>query len=131
MWISLDRPDGRAGGLRALLTRAQGRLAITNLCLYGEEIDADTITSISITRIHAAANQVPRAHRPAPANFRDRSELYPWVAEAYWFYASTVGRGVAVAIAADVGVPASTVHGWIRDARRHGFLPPGRKGRTG
>jgi len=29
------------------------------------------------------------------------------------------------------GVPVSTVHRWVKEARRRGFLPPGRPGRSG
>src|SRR6266511_2308763 len=35
------------------------------------------------------------------------------------------------AIAAVNGVPVSSVHGWVKEARRRGFLPPGQKGRRG
>lgn len=34
-------------------------------------------------------------------------------------------------IAGEAGVPVTTVHRWIREARRRGFLPPARKGRAG
>ncbi len=34
-------------------------------------------------------------------------------------------------LAAEAGVPVTTVHRWVRDARRLGLLPPARKGRAG
>jgi hypothetical protein len=37
----------------------------------------------------------------------------------------------AKALAIEAGVPVTTVHRWIRDARRLGLLPPARKGRAG
>lgn len=48
-------------------------------------------------------------------------------------YVEAVQRGEAPApaLAAEAGVPVATVRGWIREARRRGFLLPGRKGRPG
>lgn len=40
-------------------------------------------------------------------------------------------RTPAKALADEAGVPVTTVHRWIRDARRLGLLPPARKGRAG
>ena len=37
----------------------------------------------------------------------------------------------AVEMANANGVPVSTVHRWVKEARRRGFLPPGQKGRRG
>lgn len=37
----------------------------------------------------------------------------------------------ATILAAEAGVPVTTVHRWIREARQRGFLPPARKGRAG
>jgi hypothetical protein len=52
------------------------------------------------------------------------------VAEAYREY-SMQTRGPAVMIAAEAGVPVATVRSWIREARRRGKLPPGRRGKAG
>lgn len=69
----------------------------------------------------------PRLTRPAGA---DPEEFYPLVARAYLEYA-TQTRAPAKEIAAEAGVPITTVHRWIREARRRGFLPPARKGKAG
>ncbi len=37
----------------------------------------------------------------------------------------------AVELAEVNGVPVTTAHRWVKEARRRGFLPPGRKGRRG
>jgi hypothetical protein len=52
------------------------------------------------------------------------------VAEAYREYAMRT-RAPAVEIAAEAGVPVATARSWIREARRRGKLPPGRKGKAG
>ncbi len=40
-------------------------------------------------------------------------------------------RKVAVVLAKEADVPVGTVHRWILEARRRGFLPPARQGRAG
>jgi hypothetical protein len=58
----------------------------------------------------------------------DPEGFYRRVAEAYREYAMKT-RAPAAGIARESGVPVRTVHGWIHEARRRGFLPPGRKAR--
>lgn len=41
------------------------------------------------------------------------------------------GRAPAKILADEAGVPVTTVHRWIREARQRGHLPPARKGRAG
>ena len=52
------------------------------------------------------------------------------VAAAYREYAPQT-RAPALKIAEEAGVPVATVRSWIREARRRGKLPQGRKGRAG
>jgi hypothetical protein len=40
-------------------------------------------------------------------------------------------RNVAVVLAKEADVPVGTVHRWIVEARRRGFLPAARVGRAG
>ncbi|HEX7277794.1 MAG TPA: hypothetical protein VF244_10510 [Acidimicrobiales bacterium] len=67
---------------------------------------------------------------------RDKGDdFYRQVAEVYRA-AAAAGHPPAreIATAADSGgtpVPASTAHRWIREARRRGYLPPGRVGKAG
>lgn len=68
----------------------------------------------------------PRLTRPGG----DPEEFYPLVARAYFEYAPKT-RAPAKEIATEAGVPVTTVHRWIREARRRGFLPPARKGKAG
>jgi hypothetical protein len=52
------------------------------------------------------------------------------VAAAYREYAPKT-RAPAVEIAKEAGVPVATARSWIREARRRGKLPEGRKGKAG
>lgn len=53
------------------------------------------------------------------------------VAEAYLEAVARKDRAPAKTLAAEVGdVPVTTVHRWIRDARRSGFLGPAMRGRA-
>lgn len=56
--------------------------------------------------------------------------FYRRVAEAYADLSAKSGRP-AVEIAEIAGVPISTAHRWIKEARRRGHLPPGRRGKAG
>jgi len=56
--------------------------------------------------------------------------FYRQVAEAYRDVVQTTPK-VAKALADEAGVPVGTVHRWILEARRRGFLPPARQGRAG
>jgi hypothetical protein len=61
---------------------------------------------------------------------RDPDGFYARVADAYREYAPHT-RAAAAEIAREANVPVTTVHRWIGEARRRGFLPPARKGKAG
>jgi hypothetical protein len=67
---------------------------------------------------------VPPPGRPRPDSF------YQLVASDY-LEAASVSSRPSVNLATGAGVPVSTVRGWVAEARRRGFLPPGQKGRRG
>lgn len=67
---------------------------------------------------------VPPPGRPRPDSF------YQKVASEY-LEAASVSARPSVNLATGAGVPVSTVRGWVAEARRRGFLPPGQKGRRG
>jgi hypothetical protein len=54
---------------------------------------------------------------------RHLAEVYRWQVAA--------GQPPALVIAAQTGAPAGTARRWIAEARRRGFLPPGRRGKAG
>jgi hypothetical protein len=76
--------------------------------------------------------EFPKAERPrlGRPDGTDPDSFYAQVAAAYREYAPQT-RAPAVKIAEEAGVPVGTVRGWIREARRRGKLPQGRKGKAG
>jgi hypothetical protein len=61
---------------------------------------------------------------------RKTDMFYQRVAALYSQRAAQSNRP-AVEMANANGVPVTTVHRWVKEARRRGFLPPGQKGRRG
>lgn len=79
----------------------------------------------STTSVHVhGEGLVPPPGRPRPDSF------YQQVADDYLAAASVSARP-SVNLATAAGVPVTTVRGWVAEARRRGFLPPGQKGRRG
>src|SRR5262249_13342895 len=77
------------------------------------------------------ARAVPRNQGPDGARSRGRPAVfYPAVGGGCPALAQASHRP-ASDIAARHGVPVSTAHRWVKEARRRGFLPPGRPGKTG
>jgi hypothetical protein len=77
--------------------------------------------------------QTPQPASRAPLtrpDGKDPDAFYERVAEAYREMVQT-HRNVAVALAEEANVPPGTVHRWVLEARRRGFLPPARQGRVG
>jgi hypothetical protein len=73
----------------------------------------------------------PSAREPlARPDGTDPDGFYRKVAEAYSEIVVTSASPAKV-IAEEAEVPVTTVHRWINEARRRGFLPPARKGRAG
>jgi hypothetical protein len=56
--------------------------------------------------------------------------FYRDVARAYLDLAQSSTRP-ATELATTHAVPVTTAHRWIKEARRRGFLPPGRPGKAG
>ena len=86
-------------------------------------------------RAKHAPSQLPTPSRgPRPKLTRpdgtDPDGFSARVAAAYREYAPQT-RAPALKIAEEAGVPVATVRSWIREARRRGKLPQGRKGRAG
>lgn len=64
-----------------------------------------------------------------PSGQKRPDSFYQQVAERYLWLTSQ-GKGPADELAAANDVPASTVHRWVREARRRGILVPGQRGRA-
>jgi hypothetical protein len=88
--------------------------------------------------LDAARRKADEADRKArkprqPLNRPDGSDpdaFYEQVAEAYRDVIQTTPK-VAKVLADEAGVPVGTVHRWVMEARRRGFLPAARQGRAG
>jgi hypothetical protein len=139
----------------------RGRWRVDALYLASPAMDSDVLRRLSIAALEARANapalaerlernREPTAeeHRAAVAKHygsvgRGRARLgipspprakpevfYKRVAEVYRELVGWTNRP-AVELAEANGVPVTTAHRWVKEARRRGFLPPGQKGRRG
>lgn len=71
------------------------------------------------------------AHLPVPeGRGRYPDSFYQRVGELYSYLEATEG-GAASSLADANDVPVTTIHRWVKEARRRGFLPPGRRGKAG
>jgi hypothetical protein len=128
---------------------ADGRLVLTGLRVEGEPT-AQVLRSIPVGRIEAAANAqltvvddavVPTAVLPRrrPASHQSQASAQGWdttsPARAQVRPAGPARTALELAQQRDLaeanGVPVSTTHRWIKEARHRGFLPPGRPGKAG
>lgn len=83
-------------------------------------------------RVQAVASKT-RGRRRRPLRRPDGTNperFYKQVAEAYSEAVLATSKPAKV-MAEEAGVPVGTVHRWIREARRRGYLPPARQGRAG
>jgi hypothetical protein len=92
--------------------------------------------ALQVLRGGGTFNLVPGPRRPplrvAGASASSKPDgFYENVAELYYWLTSDGDRGAAKRIAQANRVPATTVHAWIKEARRRGLLAPGRRGRAG
>lgn len=95
-----------------------------------DKVIRDAVTTA--TPCCAAPTAVTRVDRPqlTRPDGLDPEAFYRRVAEAYVDVLSRT-TAIAPALAEEAGVPVATVHRWIGEARRRGFLNPARKGRAG
>jgi hypothetical protein len=74
---------------------------------------------------------VDRPRAPASRRMQGRpDQFYRQIADVYVDLAQATHRP-ASELASTHGVPVTTAHRWVKEARRRGFLPPGRPGTTG
>jgi hypothetical protein len=139
----------------------RGRWRVDALYLAAPAMDSGALRRLSIAALEARANTPAMAerldanreptaeeHRAAVAKHygsvgRGRARLgvpspprskpdvfYKRVADVYRELVGWTNRP-AVELAEANGVPVTTAHRWVKEARRRGFLPPGQKGRRG
>lgn len=70
----------------------------------------------------------PRLKMRVPEGRPKPDEFYAQVAERFAYLTTTSTRPAAELADAN-DVPVGTVHGWVKEARRRGFLPPGERSR--
>lgn len=107
------------GPLVALTARSAGDVSLSELRERAQRVKA------------AAAKK--RARRRKPLRRPDGTNperFYQQVAAAYSEAVLATSKPAKV-LAEEAGVPVGTVHRWIREARRRGYLPPARQGRAG
>jgi hypothetical protein len=152
-WLHADNGHGDRVNVRFRLND-RGRLEPVELRLEADRpIDSTMLRQLPLTMLEGLANsgQVQRVepasepHPPAGpllAPHRRGSTLLkvPPGAKPDWFYERLAvaysslalrSNRPAVLLAERNGVPVTTVHRWVKEARRRGFLPPGQKGRRG
>lgn len=123
-------PDDIAGVHNDLAGNAGYGQAVT----YDPEADEPTLAELRDLAADAPPElpKIPTDERPklTRPDGTDPDGFAARVAAAYREYVQTT-RSPAVEIAREAGVPVGTVRGWIREARRRGKLPEGRKGKAG
>lgn len=141
-WGAIDHV---APGVRVYATweeQRDGRLVVTGLCLRGSAdhpLTADALRAVPIGRLEAMPNRFREAvaenflEKVAPLTRRkgvDTETFYELVGAHYRWHAA-VSHKPAARMAEAAGVPVTTVHRWVREARLRGHLPPARKGKAG
>ena len=133
----LNRPGEAVGDgvTSAEVAQTTSELAGPGLRTFSEEFND---IEQALARLLTGPVAGPAPHQGAP---RERAPLrrptgadpdgfYQQVAEAYQAFVGETSRQ-AKAMAEGAEVPVTTVHRWIHEARRRGYLPPARKGRAG
>ena len=120
-----DVPPPSPGTLEEYFAATEDFAKIGASRLHGVIPDADTYVGDGTPGF--PARELPRIK---PPEGRLSDEFLGSVADAYrWF--TEAKRAPAPAISEMSGVPVRTVHRWIYEARKRGFLPPARQGRAG
>lgn len=68
-----------------------------------------------------------RLYVPVPDGHKKPDAFYEQVAERFTYLVAIGSKRPANELAEANGVPASTVHRWVKEARRRGILPPGQR----
>jgi hypothetical protein len=151
-WLYADNGHGDRVHVR-FRENDRGRLEPVELRLETERpIDSTVLRQLPLTMLEGLANSGAADSQPAPEpqplagvplarGARGAALLkVPPGAKPDWFYERLAvayrnlavrSNRPAVLLAERNGVPVTTVHRWVKEARRRGFLPPGQKGRRG
>ncbi|MER6252325.1 hypothetical protein ABT224_13295 [Streptomyces sp. NPDC001584] len=113
---------------------------LSGICLADRPITSDLLRSIPVGRLENLARaknggaldegfseDLEPLKRQAGQSPEDFAERVAWYYENF----ARLSSKPAKLISDHSGVPLPTVHGWIREARLRGKLPPGRRGKAG
>lgn len=109
-----------------------GRPYLAGLCIDGVPVTAELLRFIRVGRLENSYSAGAEPTTPFRRRWtgEDPHEFSTRVAVHYRYLAS-ISPHPAKLIAGQAGVPVATVHGWIREARLRGKLPPGHRGKAG
>lgn len=141
-WFAVDGVIEDARIYAAWTDTEDGRSYLSGLHVAGTPITADLLRSIPVGRLENLPHQhmagtvarfvemmdelgpLRREKGEEPAAFAER------VAEYYRVFSAFTSKPAKM-ISDQYGIPLPTVHGWIREARLQGKLPPGKRGKAG
>lgn len=134
--------DGLLKGIRLYAKWTEtdaGQSYLSGLCVADAPITADLLRSVPVGRLEnlrggkgaipldrflAELTPLRRREGEDPERFSERVAIY------YRQFAAFTSKP-AKAISDHSKVPLPTVHGWVREARLRGKLPPGKRGKAG
>lgn len=146
--VTMDLEDGCKATIRLGIDEAVNRLEVVSVTLDGV-VTTDTLRSLQLGRIRAWAQAQPRvrqalehegelafaASKPpdlrleVPPRRHRGDDFFQDVARLYKLLVAYGNPAPAAALAEANGVESTTtVHGWVREARKRGFIEPARKG---
>lgn len=134
--LALLGPTVGSTTLRSIpLAQIESRLNHPDVLEFQEPSKAQPVTKALgplLKRTALGVQRIPRPQRGrlARPDGSDPDTFYKLVADAY-NEAILNTSSPAPLLAEEAGVPVPTVHRWIAEARRRGFLPPARQGRAG
>lgn len=131
-WQAL--PDDPSVSVRYRTDSRTGRVMVCGIRIERDTIGANDLRSIPVGHLETVANvggqldgDLPPLRRP---DGLDPAGFYRLLAAHYRVVVVRTAAPAPV-LAEAAGVPTATVHRWIAEARRRGFLPAARKGRAG
>jgi hypothetical protein len=135
--VQLARVEAQVNGAASLRERIIAGLELPATMEFdwkfvsaGAQIDQRITTAATGHKVVATRAKRPTARLHVPTSNPKPARFYKQVAELY-IRLTDASRRPAAELAEAAGVPVSTAHRWVREARRRGFLPPGQRGFRG
>ncbi|GAA2600102.1 hypothetical protein GCM10010399_33620 [Dactylosporangium fulvum] len=126
--IPVGRIEAAANAQLAVVDTPLGTAPVLNI--RARPVTAPVAEDVGWEMVEPAL-AVARTASSTAVRLRGRPDVfYREVADVYLNFAQASPRP-ACDLADQHGVPVSTAHRWVKEARRRGFLPPGRPGKSG